>query len=108
MYEVKPSKIHGLGLFANTKISKGTVLGQLVGEPTQQDGDYVLWLDDEQGLEVTNDLRFINHAPTPNAAYFDDLTVGTLRDIEPGEEITHNYGGNEHVEWEDVAPHESA
>ncbi|MEM7578087.1 MAG: SET domain-containing protein [Planctomycetota bacterium] len=102
MYEVKHSAIHGRGLFAKVKIPKGTVLGTLEGELTDRDGDYVLWLDDKQGLHVANDLKFINHATSPNAAYFDDLTVGTLRDIEPGEEITHNYGGDEPVEWDDA------
>ncbi len=102
MYEVKVSAIHGRGLFAKVRIPKGTVLGKLEGELTDRDGAYVLWLDDKQGLRVKNDLKFINHASAPNAAYFDDLTVGTLRDIEPGEEITHNYGGDEPVEWDDA------
>ncbi|MEM1444986.1 MAG: SET domain-containing protein [Planctomycetota bacterium] len=101
MYEVKKSAIHGRGLFAKVRIPKGTVLGKLEGELTDIDGDYVLWLTEEQGLQVKNDLRFINHATPPNAAYFDDFTVGALRDIEPGEEITHNYGGDEEVEWDD-------
>ncbi|MEM8784197.1 MAG: SET domain-containing protein [Planctomycetota bacterium] len=104
MYEVKISAIHGRGLFAKVRIPKGTVLGKLEGELTTQDGDHVLWLDDDQGLHVQNDLKYINHASPPNAAYFDDLTVGALRDIEPGEEITHNYGGDEHVEWDGDDP----
>ncbi|MEM1099362.1 MAG: SET domain-containing protein [Planctomycetota bacterium] len=102
MYEVKKSAIHGRGLFAKVRIPKGTVLGKLEGDLTDRDGAYVLWLTDTQGLRVKNSLRFINHAPEPNAAYFDDLTVGTLRDIEPGEEITHNYGGDDDVEWDEA------
>jgi SET domain-containing protein len=62
----------------------------------------VLWVSESEGFRVENCFRFINHDPQPNAAYFDDLTVGTLRDIEPGEEITHNYGGDEAVEWDRI------
>ena len=43
---------------------------------------------------VTCDLRFINHSNEPNAAYYDDLSVMSLRDIRPGEEIVHNYMGD--------------
>ena len=46
----------------------------------------------------TNDLRYINHHPDPNAVYYDDLTVYALRDIAPGEEITHNYWGDDAAE----------
>lgn len=35
----------------------------------------------------------MNHSPKANAAYYDDLTFSALRDIQPGEEITHNYTG---------------
>ncbi|MEM6757585.1 MAG: SET domain-containing protein [Planctomycetota bacterium] len=95
MFDVRPSGIHGLGLFANRLIPADTVIGQLAGRPTTEDGAYVLWLDDENGLLVENDLRYINHDHAPNAAYFDDLTVAALRDIQPGEEITHNYLGDD-------------
>ena len=108
MYTVKQSGIHGLGLFATQFIPADTVLGELQGKPTTTDGAYVLWLDDEQGFRVENDLKYINHAATPNAAYYDDLTVAAICDIQPGEEITHNYGGDDPTEddWElDFEPH---
>jgi SET domain-containing protein len=92
MYEVNESEIHGKGLFAKTRIRKNTVIGDLQGRKTKTDGPHVLWLDDEQGFLVENDLRYINHSATPNAIYYDDLTVVALRDIKPGEEITHYYG----------------
>ena len=94
MYEVRTSSIHGKGLFATRFIAADTVLGRLEGQIVHDDGPYVLWLDDERGLEVRNDLRFINHCATPNAAYYDDLTVAAICDIQPGEEITHNYAGD--------------
>ncbi len=94
MYEVRVSPIHGRGLFASTFIPADTELGRIEGEPTTTDGPYVLWIDDMRGIEVTNDMKFINHADRPNAAYYDDLTVVTLRDISAGEEITHDYMGD--------------
>ena len=57
-------------------------------------GPYILWIDGDKPVRVTCDMRFINHSDQPNAAYYDDLSVLALRDIEPGEEIVHNYMGD--------------
>jgi|GEM_PF-1801137 len=95
MYEVRESPIHGRGLFAKTRIPADTVIGTLEGEAVNEDGPHVLWLDDETGFRVSNDLKYINHATPANAAYYDDLTVATLVDIRPGEEITHDYDGSD-------------
>lgn len=109
MIKVKLSAIHGRGLFATTLIHDGDVIGELKGEITRDDGEYVLWINDHIGLNVTNDLRFINHSDEPNAAYYDDLTVVAVRDIHPGEEITHDYDGDgdlfldeEFADWDEV------
>ncbi|MEM6852930.1 MAG: SET domain-containing protein [Planctomycetota bacterium] len=98
MFKVQTSGIHGRGLFADRFIPEGTVIGHLEGHYTTQDGSYVLWITEDQGFRVKNELRFINHDAEPNAAYYDDLTVGAIRDIQPGEEITHNYLGDEDAE----------
>jgi SET domain-containing protein len=88
---VAESRIHGKGLFAGGPISAGTVIGWLQVKPAKRDGSYVLWLDESRAVEVTCELRFINHSDRPNACYYDDLSVVALRDIETGEEITHDY-----------------
>jgi SET domain-containing protein len=85
------SNIHGRGLFASRPIARGTVIGHVEGTPTRRNGAYTLWLDEENGIRVTCNLRFINHSPRPNARYYDDLSVVALRSIEPDEEITHDY-----------------
>ncbi len=85
------SAIHGTGLFARRAIAKDSIIGYLEGQTTLEDGMYVLWLDHETGFRVSGDLKYINHSDTPNACYYDDLSVVALRDIEAGEEITHNY-----------------
>ena len=88
---VAASPIHGRGLFAAKPIARGTVIGFLEGRPSSEDGHYVLWLGPDEGIEVLCDLRYINHSDAPNACYYDDLSVVALRDIEAGEEITHDY-----------------
>ena len=92
---VAASAIHGKGLFANSAIAGGDIIGWLNGKPCSTDGAYVLWISERQGIEVLCDLRYINHADDPNACYYDDLSVVALRDIEPHEEITHNYNSND-------------
>lgn len=90
-YYVSESKIHGRGLFASELIKKGETIGIVEGKKTTVNGDYVLWVSDKTGIRVKCDLRFINHADKPNACYFDTLDVAAIKDIKPGEEITHNY-----------------
>lgn len=89
---VAASDIHGNGLFAGRRIAAGNLIGRLRGWPTAEDGPHVLWLDEQHGVQVTCKLKYINHSDRPNACYYDDLSVIALRDIEAGEEITHDYG----------------
>ncbi|MDH3220973.1 MAG: SET domain-containing protein [Gammaproteobacteria bacterium] len=92
---VAQSGIHGKGLFASSLISSGTIIGWLQGRPCREDGCHVLWISQTQGIEVICDLKYINHSDRPNACYYDDLSVVALRDIQPDEEITHNYASND-------------
>ena len=93
IYTVKNSPIHGKGLFATKFIKKDTLIGKISGTKTNKNGMYVLWISDSEAIKVEGDLKFINHSDTPNACYYDDLCVIALRDIQAGEEITHNYEG---------------
>ena len=87
----KESPIHGKGLFAARKIKAGEVLGMVSGKWTKKNGPYVLWVREDKGFRVECDFRYINHSGKPNAVYYDTLEVCALRDIKPGEEITHDY-----------------
>ena len=90
---VKPSAIHGLGLFANKKIKKGQIIGVIEKAiPSDEDGPHVLWLSDECGYRVEGPMKYINHSEKPNAVYYDDFTVVALKNIAADEEITHYYG----------------
>ena len=88
---VAQSSIHGKGLFASKAIKAGVTLGRLQGMLTDHDDTYVLWLNEEIGLEITNEFRFINHDSNPNCA-LTDTEVVTLRAVEKDEEFTHDYG----------------
>jgi hypothetical protein len=92
---VAESPIHGRGLFAARTIRNDEVIGWVRGVPATEDGPYVLWLSETEAIEVHCDLRFINHSDHPNARYYDDGSVVALRDILAGEEITHDYDGDE-------------
>ena len=50
------------------------------------------YVDDGEviGRRGLNKLRYLNHCDAPNAE-FDGFDLYTLREIEPGEEITINY-----------------
>jgi len=89
---IADSKIHGLGLFARKSIHKDCIIGRVQGKPCTRDGTHVLWLNEKEGFRVSCNLKYINHSDTPNACYYDDMTVVALRKINQDEEITHNYG----------------
>ena len=88
---VAESPIHGKGLFAKKHINQGEVIGIIEGKKTSRNGPHVLWFSEKTAIKVKCDLRFINHSDKPNACYYDTREVIALRDIPPGEEITHNY-----------------
>lgn len=92
LYEVKKSGIHGKGLFASHTIKVGDIIGSIKYKRAKKDGPYVLWLDENEGIQVECDLKYINHNSSPNACYYDDLNVVALKKIIKGEEITHDYG----------------
>lgn len=93
---VRKSKIQGKGLFAKVDLKKRTVLGRCKTEPVAEPSAHTLWMDDGRLLDVTCKLKYINHDKAPNVAYYEDLSVVTLRAIRAGEELTHDYGD----EWD--------
>lgn len=98
---VAQSPIHGKGLFAARDIPKDVCIGEATGPHTTKDGIHTIWVDNgdgtETGTRVTNDLRYVNHAKRPNAAFF-GTELWTLRAIPKDEEITHYYGDA----WEEL------
>jgi SET domain-containing protein len=95
---VTRSPIHGRGLFAAVPLTAGQLIGVYEGPEVTEDGTHVLWIQDDTanswtGYNGKNDLRFLNHSDTPNAE-MDELNCYALCDIEPGTEITIDYGWN--------------
>lgn len=108
--EVRPSPIHGLGLFAAEFIPDGTVtwryldgfdqrlpesiLSILSGPAKEQFLKYS-YVDPVTGLYelCADDARFFNHSENPNTAGVpsgEDVDIAT-RDINAGEELTCDY-----------------
>lgn len=83
---IKNSSIHGLGLFCVTRILANALLGKThIKDTASQDG----W-------ERTPLGGFYNHSETPNCTKVSSpcgtyMFLQTLREIEPGEEITVSY-----------------
>jgi SET domain-containing protein len=92
-YYIDRSPIHGKGLFAARRISEGELIGELKVSTATRNGHHVLWVTETRRVRVHCPLKYINHSPKPNAVYYDTLEVIALRDIEKGEEITHDYSG---------------
>ena len=118
LFEVRRSNIQGKGVFAREFIPKGTKLTWYKGEIItkaeterrgnanhSEEGDvYIFTLDDKFDIDATrlgNDARFFNHSCGPNCEatiYEDDdpydiqIWIESIQDIQPGEELTYNYG----------------
>lgn len=128
--EVRPSPIHGLGLFARQFIPAGTTwwranldnvlllnqlqLETLLGSSRNQNfeellntcliyGYYSATMD--RIIICLDNARFVNHSEAPNSGApidCDGLTSTALRDIEPGEEIVEDYTNYDVCPWSDL------
>lgn len=107
------SKIHGIGVFADEFISKGTWIWRFqegfdqmidkeeltkLSEPAKKQFLNYSYLSTRSNSYILafDDSRFFNHSDNPNCEEADipgeieSVTVAA-RDIEPGEELTDNY-----------------
>ena len=78
------SSIHGVGLFANFAIKKDMTLGITHVYDERFENNYIR----------TPLGGFFNHSESPNCTIVKDgdfLKIKTIREIEPGEEITAYY-----------------
>ena len=95
IFYVDHSAIHGKGLYAKVSIAPGEYMGTYDGPVTQDDGAYVLWVEEDngewRGCDGKNILRYLNHSEEPFAE-FDGYDLYALKAIEPGVEITIHYG----------------
>ncbi len=104
---IAPSPIHGQGGFATSFLAKGTRVIEYAGaritkqesmRRCQAQNWFIFGLDDEFDLDGNvewNLARFLNHSCAPNCEAVCEegrIWIMALRDIEPEEEITFNYG----------------
>jgi uncharacterized protein len=107
------STIHGIGLFADELIPKGTVIWSFTpgfdlrfsDEDVRELPPQAQWHFDiyssrsrQSGLRVlcVNNAKFFNHLDVPNTSseYADaeeEVITRAIRDLTPGEELTGNY-----------------
>jgi uncharacterized protein len=107
LLEFSDSPIHGQGGFARTRISEGARILEYVGERISKDeslrrcqdsNEYIFALNAEEDLDgkvAWNPARLLNHSCTPNCEAVmehERIWIVARRDIQPGEEVTFNYG----------------
>ena len=92
------SPIHGKGLFALDPIRKDDLLGVIKGIHIYSDDMHAIWLTQHQAVRILCKFKYINHSDDPNVILYDTLEVCALRDIQPGEELLHNYESGDWLE----------
>ena len=107
LYEVKPSAIHGMGVFARADIPAETRILEYVGERIskkeslrrRKENNFFVFVVtnkfDLDGAVDWNPARFINHSCAPNCeARMEDerIWIYAVRELRAGEELTFNYG----------------
>ncbi len=107
LLEIRASSIDGTGVFARASIPAGARVIEYVGQRISKaeslvrceaSNPYIFTLDETEDLDGNvewNPARFINHSCSPNCeAELDGghIWIVARRCIQPGEEITFNYG----------------
>jgi hypothetical protein len=94
----------GLGLFATDTIKRGKFIAEYWGKLVRWNdvdnlqGKYLFDLNKRwaiDGSDRRNTARYINHSCKPNADPYEvnrKIKIYARRTIQPGEEITYNYG----------------
>ena len=110
-FEVRPSRIHGQGVFARRPFPAHRKIGELAGEIVtvrearrRARGKEVVTIvefEDDKALDASTDtcLRFVNHSCGPNTylrRIGHRVEFYSLRKIRAGEELTCDYGETHH------------
>jgi len=113
--EVKKSRIHGRGLFAKSAIRRGEVVavkgGYILPAATWNKFERDLGAAEIQisdGLfiaPVSRDQRegsmvYLNHSCDPNCAIQGQIVFVAMKNVEAGEELTHDWATTDDLEYE--------
>lgn len=105
-WQIKKTKEKGLGVFAKKEIKAGTIIGDYLGKVIKtaeydlekdKAGLFLMYLTDEASIYPNIKKpgpHLLNHSCTPNCwiyIYHGHTLFFTLREIEPGEELTISY-----------------
>lgn len=91
---IKPSKIHGLGLFADKEITKGEEIVQpLKPNLSRNIDEWILYVKTHKlpSFALNCGYCMINHSENPNTKRYKEDAIRATRKINEGEEITENY-----------------
>ncbi|MDE1871351.1 MAG: SET domain-containing protein [Candidatus Micrarchaeota archaeon] len=111
--KIRQSKIHGIGLFADQNIKKGTIVWRFtpnfdlrftkkqikkLPNQVQKYLEEYVWLSKKSGKYCfsSDNGKYFNHSDSPNvlSAYYkgeEEVITKAIRDIKKGEEITDDY-----------------
>jgi uncharacterized protein len=112
--QVRRSGVHGKGVFALAPIAQGESIIEYVGEiitwtwkqaqrrhphnPKDPNHTFYFHVDEKRVIDAAyggNSSRWINHSCDPNCEADEQdgrVFIKALRDIEPGEELSYDYG----------------
>ncbi|MBI5279989.1 MAG: SET domain-containing protein-lysine N-methyltransferase [Burkholderiales bacterium] len=110
--QVRKSGVHGKGVFALKPIAEGETIIEYVGEiitwkqaqkrhpwnPKDPNHTFYFHVDDKRVIDAAvggNAARWINHSCDPNCEADEQdgrVFIKALRNIEPGEELSYDYG----------------
>ena len=111
--EVKQSSIQGKGLFAKGKILKGEIVAIKGGtifrkeewQKLEKDlGPAEIQIDDnffiapDSAEEREGSMIYTNHSCDPNIGIQGQIIFVAMRNIEPGEELTHDWATTDNIE----------
>ena len=109
--DVRPSRIHGKGVFVRHAVAARTKVGELTGEIISvrearrrargEDVVAIVEFDDDKALDASSDpcLRYLNHSCSPNTDMRRSnhrVEFYARRRIKAGEELTCDYGETHH------------
>lgn len=112
---VKPSQIHGRGLFAKEAIAKGEIVcikgGHIFNRETWREIQHTLGPAEIQigenlfigpltEAEREGSMIFSNHSCDPNIGVQGQIVFVAMRDIQAGEELTHDWATTDDDDYE--------
>ena len=104
--EVRPSGVHGRGVYATRFIPEGARIVEYTGQrvswedaPDNENDSHTFIFGLESGHVINpdiggNEARWINHCCEPNCESIEEddrIFIYAMRDIEPGEELCYDY-----------------